>query len=119
MEQSHEVLLYLTELSHIWVNRIQKLGGCVFFPINFGSLKGCPVSNGVSITVLFLFQYSDMMRERPLTRTFEDLATDIRTVTAQASSAQAVAAAASDLPPKYEDLDQPPPYVEAGSKQNP
>ena len=27
----------------VWVNRIQKLGGCVFFWIIFGSLKGCTV----------------------------------------------------------------------------
>jgi hypothetical protein len=66
-----------------------------------------------------------MMRERPLSRTFEDLASDIRSVTAQSNSAQAVAAAdmppkyESELPPKYEDLDQPPPYVEASNRLNP
>ena len=31
---------FIFDLSDIWVNRIQKLGGCVFFSINFGSLKG-------------------------------------------------------------------------------
>ena len=32
---------------------------------------------------LISFQYTDMMRERPVTRTFEDLATDIRAVSGQ------------------------------------
>lgn len=61
-----------------------------------------------------------MLRERPLTRTFEDLASDIRAVSATAGSPASGTAAASDLPPKYEDLDleQPPPY-DAGLKQNP
>ena len=39
---SGKYLIFLIfDLSDIWVNRIQKLGGCVFFSINFGSLKGC------------------------------------------------------------------------------
>ena len=59
------------------------------------------------------FQYTDMMRERPLTRTFEDLASDIRAVSAAvspSSSETGAAQSATDLPPKYEDLEQPPPY---------
>ena len=59
----------------------------------------------------------------------DDLASYIRSVSAQTNSASAIAVmtassdqaatAASDLPPKYEDLDQPPTYVEVSSKQNP
>jgi hypothetical protein len=62
------------------------------------------------------YQYSDMLRERPVSRTFEDLASDIRAVSGQTVASGA--SPASDLPPKYEDLEQPPPY-DAGLKQNP
>ena len=72
-----------------------------------------------------------MLSDPPTAQTGDDI---VRSVSAQASSTQAIAAmtasscqpmtassdqpttAASDLPPKYDDLDQPPTYVEVSDK---
>ncbi len=77
------------------------------------------------LKLFFCRQYNEMARERPTCRTIEELAADLRTATAGANAAAAAAAAPvgplscaaaaaamNDLPPKYEDLDQPPVYTE-------
>lgn len=60
-------------------------------------------------------QYTDMLRDRPTPVTIDQLAHDVRERTAAARSAASGVTStdpAGDLPPKYEDLDQPPTYEE-------
>lgn len=58
-------------------------------------------------------QYSEMAFERPTCRTIEELAVDMRATGCSPATAEAPA---NDLPPKYEDLEQPPAYHETSNE---
>ena len=53
-------IFFIFDPSDIWVNRIQKLGGRDFFPIRFGSLKGC-------LTCVSKYINSDVLKDQELT----------------------------------------------------
>lgn len=63
-------------------------------------------------------QYAEMARERPSVRTIEELAADIRETANTVNRGASGGSDAEDLPPKYEDLEQPPVYEEVNEERS-